>query len=87
MAFTIHFSSKFASFLVDVKQPALIISMVIFYRSRSFFSPTSFFFIVVTARRLEKEVKQVLEEISHDQVAKERLIRGRQVDLAEELSK
>ena len=46
-----------------------------------------FFFIVVTARRLEKEVKQVLEEISHDQVAKERLIRGRQVDLAEELSK
>ncbi|XP_067050064.1 dynamin-like GTPase OPA1, mitochondrial isoform X2 [Acropora muricata] len=39
------------------------------------------------ARRLEKEVKQVLEEISHDQVAKERLIRGRQVDLAEELKR
>ncbi|KAK2551203.1 Dynamin-like 120 kDa protein [Acropora cervicornis] len=46
-----------------------------------------FFFFVVTARRLEKEVKQVLEEISHDQVAKERLIRGRQVDLAEELKR
>lgn len=46
-----------------------------------------FFLSFVTARRLEKEVKQVLEEISHDQVAKERLIRGRQVDLAEELSK
>lgn len=40
-----------------------------------------------TARRLEKEVKQVLDEISYDQGAKERLIRGRQVDLAEELSK
>lgn len=39
------------------------------------------------ARRLEKEVKQVLDEISYDQTAKERLIRGRQVDLAEELSK
>lgn len=37
------------------------------------------------ARRLEKEVKQVLDEISYDQAAKERLIRGRQVDLAEEL--
>ncbi|KAJ7393322.1 Dynamin-like 120 kDa protein, mitochondrial [Desmophyllum pertusum] len=37
------------------------------------------------ARRLEKEVKQVLDEISHDQTSKERLIRGRQVDLAEEL--
>lgn len=42
---------------------------------------------LVVARRLEKEVKQVLDEISYDQTAKERLIRGRQVDLAEELSK
>ena len=41
----------------------------------------------VLARRLEKEVKQVLDEISYDSAAKERLIRGRQVDLAEELSK
>ena len=41
----------------------------------------------LVARRLEKEVKQVLDEISYDQTAKERLIRGRQVDLAEELSK
>lgn len=39
------------------------------------------------ARRLEKEVKQVLEEIGYDQAAKERLIRGRQVDLAEELKR
>jgi len=39
------------------------------------------------ARRLEKEVKQVLDEISHDQASKERLIRGRQVDLAEELKR
>ena len=41
---------------------------------------------LLLARRLEKEVKQVLDEISYDQTAKERLIRGRQVDLAEELS-
>ena len=41
----------------------------------------------LVARRLEKEVKQVLDEISYDQTAKERLIRGRQVNLAEELSK
>ena len=41
----------------------------------------------LVARRLGKEVKQVLDEISYDQTAKERLIRGRQVDLAEELSK
>ena len=41
----------------------------------------------LVARRLEKEVKQVLDEISYDQTAKEQLIRGRQVDLAEELSK
>lgn len=60
--------------------------MVRFYQSKSF-SLDVFFLSFVTARRLEKEVKQVLEEISHDQVAKERLIRGRQVDLAEELSK
>lgn len=44
------------------------------------------FSFLIIARRLEKEVKQVLDEISHDQAAKERLIRGRQVDLAEELS-
>ena len=50
----------------------------------SLISNVSLFFV---ARRLEKEVKQVLDEISYDSAAKERLIRGRQVDLAEELSK
>ena len=39
------------------------------------------------ARRLEKEVKEVVDEIGHTQEEKERLIRGRQVELAEELSK
>ena len=40
----------------------------------------------VSARRLEKEVKEVLDEIGHEQGTKERLVQGRQVDLAEELS-
>ena len=51
------------------------------------FCLSRFLFFYVAARRLEKEVKQVLEEIGHNQAAKERLVRGRQVDLAEELSK
>jgi optic atrophy protein 1 len=42
---------------------------------------------VFSARRLEKEVKQVLDEFSYNQEDKQRLINGRQVDLAEELSK
>ncbi|KAK3733133.1 hypothetical protein QZH41_012968, partial [Actinostola sp. cb2023] len=39
------------------------------------------------ARRLEKEVKQVLDDIGHNQQDKDKLITGRQVELAEELSK
>ena len=41
----------------------------------------------LSARRLEKEVKEVLDEFGHDQNTKERLVKGRQVDLAEVLSK
>lgn len=43
--------------------------------------------IYILARRLENEVKDILDEISADQDLKKDLIRGRQVDLAEELSK
>jgi len=39
------------------------------------------------ARRLENEVKEILEEISQDQEMKKELIQGRQVDLAEELKR
>lgn len=43
-------------------------------------------FMFVSARRLDKEIKDVLEEYGQDQEMKEKLLTGRRVALAEELS-
>ena len=44
-------------------------------------------FLFKTGRRLENEVKHALLDLSQNEEEKKKLLKGRQVDLAEELSK
>jgi optic atrophy protein 1 len=39
------------------------------------------------ARRLEREVKEILDDFSSDETLKSNLLKGKRVELAEELSK
>jgi hypothetical protein len=41
----------------------------------------------ILARRLEREVKEILDDFSADEGLKANLLKGKRVDLAEELSK
>lgn len=47
----------------------------------------SFGKVFFSARRLEREVKEVLDDFSADETLKSNLIKGKRVDLAEDLSK
>ena len=44
-------------------------------------------FVSLLARRLEREVKEILDDFSSDESLKETLLKGKRVNIAEELSK
>ena len=60
----------------------MILSLLTFSISIDLFQ-----FLHPIGRRLENEVKHVLLELSQNEDEKKKLLKGRQVDLAEELSK
>ncbi len=43
-------------------------------------------YLFCLARRLEREVKEILDDFSADETLKANLLKGKRVDLAEELS-
>jgi hypothetical protein len=42
---------------------------------------------LVLARRLEREVKEILDDFNSDETLKSNLLKGKRVDIAEKLSK
>lgn len=65
--------------------------MVLFWRLKRMLSITSNALrqqiVNIEVRRLEREIKDILDEYAQDEPLKKQLLKGKRVDLAEELSK
>ncbi len=61
-----------------------ILKVCFFFRITFFCMEINLFYL---ARRLEREVKEILDDFSGDETLKANLLKGKRVDLAEELSK
>lgn len=78
--------SEFLAVFLDLKMLAFKKKSIVIrnYSCKSIITAFFFFFIV---RRLEKNVKEVLEDFAEDNEKKVKLLTGKRVQLAEDLSK